>query len=618
MSLQTPSTDKALMRVGLGTQTAYDALSSYTPGGLYYAMQDKVSDHKYIKLYVAQSASDAYALVTDYADEAGAWRTGRAFTIKDNSEAHAGTAVTVKGDSAVTLKLPATITANIIGAVTGKADTAGTADKLAVGDKGSATVPVYFDNGVPVACTSLSLDTTGSAAKLSTSRTFSLTGLATGSGVFDGSANCSINVTSITASGTNQPLILQYGTGTTEDTDVYTFNGASEKTVQLVADGNYINLTTAAGKITLGPGASLTSLQSDVDTIRANYVNKTNHAKDVQGAKDYAKTYADGIYDKIAGGQLPAAFDTLKEIVDYLDGEDGSAADAVLTKIDNKANKDGSNVGSSSAFATWNYLNIGGSAAKWTTARTFTISGTASASAAKGESVDGSGNVTLLLPQTLSGLTSVTSTTFTGNLIGTASKASALVVSKAIGGTTVPVYIDANGVPQVCTSISLTASKANQWATARTFKIEDSASTPHAGTGASVDGTGNVTLKLPTTITATLNGTADAAKKLVKSDGTDYAIGTATRPIYFAGGVPVACSDSLDVDITGNAATASEATHASKADNATNATKATSAGKWTNAMNVTVGASTKSFNYDNAGITFAATEIGSTVIWETF
>jgi hypothetical protein len=290
----------------------------------------------------------------------------------------------------------------------------------------------------------------------------------------------------------------------------------------------------------------------------------------------------------------------------------------VLTKIDNKANKDGSNVGSSSAFATWNYLNIGGSAAKWTTARTFTISGTASADAANGKSVDGSGNVTLLLPQTLSGLTSVTATTFTGNLTGTASKASALVVSKAIGGTTVPVYIDANGVPQVCTSISLTASKANQWATARTFKIEDSASTPHAGTGASVDGTGNVTLKLPTTITATLNGTADAAKKLVKSDGTDYAIGTATQPIYFAGGVPVACSDSLDVDITGNAATASEATHASKADNATNATKATSAGKWTNAMNVTIGAKTQSFNYASAGITFAATDIGSTVVWETF
>lgn len=70
---------------------------------------------------------------------------------------------------------------------------------------GDANTPVYFTNGVPVACTSLDLNTTGSSAsctgnsatatKLKTARTISLTGGVTGSGSFDGSANLSISAT---------------------------------------------------------------------------------------------------------------------------------------------------------------------------------------------------------------------------------------------------------------------------------------------------------------------------------------------------------------------------------------------------------------------------------------
>lgn len=57
--------------------------------------------------------------------------------------------------------------------MSGKATSAGTADKLGT-DAGSATVPVYFDGGVPTECTSLSLNTTGSAAKWTTARTFKI------------------------------------------------------------------------------------------------------------------------------------------------------------------------------------------------------------------------------------------------------------------------------------------------------------------------------------------------------------------------------------------------------------------------------------------------------------
>ena len=70
---------------------------------------------------------------------------------------------------------------------------------------GDANTPVYFSDGVPVACTSLDLNTSGSSAsctgnaatatKLATARTISLTGDVTGSVSFDGSANASITAT---------------------------------------------------------------------------------------------------------------------------------------------------------------------------------------------------------------------------------------------------------------------------------------------------------------------------------------------------------------------------------------------------------------------------------------
>lgn len=61
----------------------------------------------------------------------------------------------------------------------------------------------------------------------------------------------------------------------------------------------------------------------------------------------------------------------------------------------------------------------------------------------------GGGTVTITLP-----------TTIKATLSGTADKAKALSVSAAIGSASKPVYIDANGVPQECTSIALKANTA--------------------------------------------------------------------------------------------------------------------------------------------------------------
>lgn len=72
--------------------------------------------------------------------------------------------------------------------------------------------------------------------------------------------------------------------------------------------------------------------------------------------------------------------------------------------------------------------------------------------------------------------------------------------------------------------------------------------------GLDVDITGNAA-------TATSAGSADVATKI----GTTT-VGSSTEPIYINAGTPTACSGSLDVDITGNAATA---TTASKLSNTT-------------------------------------------------
>jgi uncharacterized protein YaiE (UPF0345 family) len=50
-----------------------------------------------------------------------------------------------------------------------------------------------------------------------------------------------------TATSTSQSLVLKTGVGTTEDTDLYTFNGGTSKTLNIVAGAN-ITITSTAGQ----------------------------------------------------------------------------------------------------------------------------------------------------------------------------------------------------------------------------------------------------------------------------------------------------------------------------------------------------------------------------------
>jgi hypothetical protein len=70
-------------------------------------------------------------------------------------------------------------------------------------------------------------------------------------------------------------------------------------------------------------------------------------------------------------------------------------------------------------------------------------------------------------------------------------------------------------------------------------------------------------LSIALTGTATNIESATAAEKLVYKDGdtySDYNVGSATEPVYFADGIPVKCDDTLSNNISGNASTATKLT----------------------------------------------------------
>jgi hypothetical protein len=72
------------------------------------------------------------------------WGTARNISIADSDSSNIGSAVSVNGSAAVTLKLPATIKATLSG-------NAASATKL-TSDAGSSVRPVYFSDGKPAAC----------------------------------------------------------------------------------------------------------------------------------------------------------------------------------------------------------------------------------------------------------------------------------------------------------------------------------------------------------------------------------------------------------------------------------------------------------------------------------
>lgn len=135
----------------------------------------------------------------------------------------------------------------------------------------------------------------------------------------------------------------------------------------------------------------------------------------------------------------------------------------------------------------------------WGSARNISISDASNTNTGAAVSVNGSSNITLKLPSIIRG-------TLTGN----ASTATKLAVSKKINNTSF------DGSSDITTAI---------WGTARDVSIADNTG-EHVGTKVSVNGSSNITLKLPANIVAdNFYGVASSATKLhnaVTINGTTF------------------------------------------------------------------------------------------------
>ena len=135
----------------------------------------------------------------------------------------------------------------------------------------------------------------------------------------------------------------------------------------------------------------------------------------------------------------------------------------------------------------------------WGSARNVSISDASNTNTSAAVSVNGSSDITLKLPRTIKG-------TLTGN----ASTATKLAVSKKINNTSF------DGSSDITTAI---------WGTARDIAISDNTG-EHVGTKVSVNGSSDITLKLPSNITAdNFYGVASSAAKLhnpVTINGTTF------------------------------------------------------------------------------------------------
>ena len=156
---------------------------------------------------------------------------------------------------------------------------------------GSATTVSRSDHVHPLQ-TSVS-GNAGTATKLATARTISLTGSVTGSGTFDGSGNLSIATTtnhthnyagSSSAGGpansVKANMVVKLNSGTTEGTNMFTFNGSAAKTVNITASSIGAAATTHthnyAGSSSPGGAATSANKVNSTLTIRRKKASSTS------------------------------------------------------------------------------------------------------------------------------------------------------------------------------------------------------------------------------------------------------------------------------------------------------------------------------------------------------
>lgn len=225
------------------------------------------------------------------------------------------------------------------------------------------------------------------ATKLQTPRTLSLTGKAAGSATFDGSADASINVTSVNADTASKLSTARKINITGNATGASTFDGTSDVSINVT-----VNSATKATNDGNGANIANTYVKKAGDTTTGKI---TFESTDLNALPEVKKTSDDnmsGIRFSSKTKFLGAVGKRLSNGEDLLNlRSDNSSTDVVLDSR-NYNNYAPTKTGGG-ASGTWG-INISGNAAtasKLATARAIRLTGNASGSA----NFDGSGNVSI-------------------------------------------------------------------------------------------------------------------------------------------------------------------------------------------------------------------------------
>ena len=505
--------------------------------------------------------------------------------------------------------VPAECGAKLDVAISGKADTAGSADSAAIAAKakmlvksdgstaynaGDANTPVYFTtSGVPAPCTSLDLNTTGSAAKLSAAD--------------KGSATKPIYFSSGIPAECNMKFDLASGS-TVAISDNLAANNSSTRIpntqwVQSAIDNKMAaaNAMTFKGTIALAGTAGTTAdvigipkTQNAGDTyminVAGNYAGQAAEAGDLLIAiKDRSSQGSSIVDDEWTVAQTNINGAVVSDTVDkggptvpvYISGRSVKACTSLSLNTSGSAAKLSAADAGSSVKPIY-FLNgvpvvcdgakldvsIDGNA---DTATYATSAGSATSAGKLSAADKGSSTKPIYFSNGIPAecgskldvaISGKADTAGVADSAGLANKAKMLVKSDGTtaynaGDASTPVYFTTSGVPSACTSLDLNTSGSAAKLSAAdkgssTKPIYFSNGIP-AECGSKLDVA--ISGKADTAGVADSAGLANKAKMLVKSDGsTAYNAGDANTPVYFTtSGVPSACT-SLDLNTSGSAA----------------------------------------------------------------
>lgn len=511
------------------------------------------------------------------ATTANTWKTARNFSISDDSAKNTGTTVSVNGGDNVVLPLPNQIylTGNHAGFING-----GETDKFfdfAYGANPTTSSGASWRIG---ALNSGSGDTNYFVIQTGGSTTNNTT--------WNNALRIGMNTLDIYVGGNLNPLVTNTKTLGTSDykwKNVY----ATAFTGNLTGNADSATKWKDARKFSISDSdASHTGTQVSIDgsqdyvlplpstikgTLEGNATTSTTASKLAVGA---SITTAENLDAFLEASKLKATI--ISTGVTYTDGTlSGNDGEVISIGYSNTTygnqiffDPDTDKISvrrKSTSWKPWVDLihtgNISsysaGSSSKWATSRKFSISDSDASHTGTQVSVDGSQDYVLPLPATIKASIvghasedlSLSGGTMTGDinlnnhyLKGENTSTNHAIFPGASGqdhqdfyeyGGVWNFYQSRSGTNTLLAKIDSTgihanADSASKWATARNFAVADSDAS-HTGEAVSVDGTDNVTLKLPSTIKASLAGnattatTASYANNLLAYSGNEVTIG---------------------------------------------------------------------------------------------